>query len=184
MQKVLVITLLLVMIAGPGASGAFAADGSTSLKAGALGFNVGTGDSVFGDTGVVTISGKYFILGDLAIMAGVGIQSSSGDLDANYYSMSVGLRKYVKADSFAPFIEGKFSYVNEKFQVPGNTADQTAFDFAAAVGGEYFLHKQFSIEGAVGLGFGTVTVKNTGVPNQDYTYFGTRTMGLSANFYF
>jgi hypothetical protein len=185
MKKIAFIMILAAMFAELSNGSALAGpEGASSLKAGAIGFNVGVGDSVFGDTGVVTISGKYLILNDLAIMAGIGLQSSSGDLDANYYSMAAGVRKYFKTDDFAPFIEGRFTYVNEKYQLPGNSVDQTAFDFAAAFGAEYFLHRSFSIEGAVGLGFGTATIKNTGIPNQDYTYFGTRTMGLSANFYF
>jgi hypothetical protein len=89
------------------------------------------------------------------------------------------VRKYFKTDEFAPFIEGKFTYASEDIEIKG--VDRTTAEFAANFGAEYFLHKQFSIEGSVGLGFGTVNDKNSG---QDYTYFGTHTVGLSANFYF
>lgn len=182
MKKIVVIAAALIMAFGIIAgSASAAASANNSLKSGSFGFNVGLGDSLFGDKGAVTISGKYLIMNDLAILAGVGMQGSSGDLDANYFSTSVGARKYLKVDDFAPFVGGKFSYASEKNNTAGNI-NQKAFDLSGNFGAEYFLHKQFSIEGSVGIGFGTVKDK-TG-PDRDYTYFGTRTVGVSANFYF
>lgn len=184
MKKFVFIILALVVITGLGTGSAFAA--ANSLRAGTLGFNVGFGDSVLGNNGVMTISGKYFITNDLAIVGGVGSQYSSGDLDKDFTSVSAGARKYFNTDDFAPFIEGKFTYAHEKNTLPGNNFDQTALDLSFIFGGEYFLHKQFSIEAGVGLGFGTAEIKPaTGAgASQDYTYFGTRTVGVSANFYF
>jgi hypothetical protein len=184
MKKVVLIVAAAAVIMGLGIGSASAASGSNSLKSGTVGFNVGFGDSVFGNVGVVTISGKYFFQDNFAIVAGVGVQESSGDLDAKFFSLSGGARYYLRTDDFSPFVEGKFSYEDENIDITGVRTDQTALDFAAVVGAEYFLHKQFSIEGAVGLGFGTITVKNPGLPDQDVTYFGTRTVGVSANFYF
>ncbi len=183
MKKVVIIMAAAAVIMGLGIGSAFAATGSNSLKAGTFGFNVGFGDSVFGNVGVVTVSGKYLVNDNLAIIAGLGVQESSGDLDAKFFSLSGGARYYLRNDDFSPFVEGKLSYEDENIDV-GVRVDQTAIDIGAVVGAEYFLHKQFSIEGAVGLGFGTVTVKTPGLPDQDYTYFGTRTVGVSANFYF
>ena len=184
MKKIVITALAAVMILGLGVGSVSAASASNSLKTGTFGFNVGFGDSVFGDTGVISITGKYLLTSDLALLAGIGTQVSSGDLDADYFATSVGVRKYLNTDDFAPFIEGKFSYAKEKFQIPSNQIDQTGFDFSANFGAEYFLHKQFSIEGAVGVGFGTATIRRTGLPDQDYTYFGTHSVGISANFYF
>ena len=181
MKKVVIIMAAVAMFTGAGiGSASAAANTSSSLNAGAFGINVGFQDSSsIGGTGVIMISGKYLILNDLAVTAGFGIQASSGDLDADFFALSAGVRKYFRTDEFAPFIEGKFTYASEDIDIIG--VDKTTADFSANFGAEYFLHKQFSIEGSVGLGFGTVHDKISG---QDYTYFGTHTVGLSANFYF
>jgi len=177
MKKFLIIAMVLGWVMGHGIGSASAA--GNSLKAGTFGFNVGFGDSVFGDTGIVTIAGKYFVASDVAVLAGIGLQGSSGDLDANEFEISAGVRKYLKVDDFAPFIEALFSYATEKFDAQG--IDKDAFDLSARFGAEYFLHKQFSIEGSIGVGLGHV---DNNITNQDYTYIGTRSLGVSANFYF
>ncbi len=189
MKKFLIVAIALIMISGFGIGSAFAAAADTSLKAGTFGFGVGVGNSVFGNTGgssdaaagVVTIAGKYFVANDLAITAGIGIQGSSGDADANFFSISAGLRKYLKVNDFAPFLEGRLTYATEKFTGVAGSVHQDVFDVSAVFGAEYFLNKQFSVEGSIGFGIGTVDNNNT---NQDYTYYGTRTVGVSANFYF
>jgi len=48
-------------------------------------------------------------------------------------------------------------------------------------GAEFFIGKQFSLEGAVGVGLGQAS---DDLSNADDTYFGTRTLGVRANFYF
>ena len=184
-MKRLTVIAAAIMVVGLCISSAFAASTSTSLNAGTIGFNVGFGNSVFGDSGVVTINGKYFVMDDLAIVAGIGTRVSSGDRDADYYSLSGGARKYLKTTELAPFIEARFTFAREKDNTSGPMVDQTAFDVGVIFGGEYFLHKQLSLEGGVGLGFGKVDIENTApAADEDYTYFGTRTVGLSANFYF
>lgn len=181
MKKVVIIMVAVAMFTGAGiGSASAAAKTSSSLNAGTFGINVGFQDSSsIGGTGVIMVSGKYLVLDDLAITAGVGLQASSGDLDADFFSLSGGVRKYFRTDEFAPFLEGKFTYVSEDIDALG--VDKTIADFSANFGAEYFLHKQFSIEGSVGLGFGTLHDK---ILDKDYTYFGTHTVGLSANFYF
>jgi hypothetical protein len=179
MKKFLIVSIVAGMVMVLGIGSAFAAGTDTSLKAGTFGFNVGFGDSSLGNTGVIMISGKYFLAGDLALIAGVGFQASSGDQDANFFGISAGVRKYLKIDQFAPFVEGRFTYVNERIDI--NNIDRDTFDVSAVFGAEYFLNRQFSIEGSVGLGFGQV---NDNISNNDYTYFGSRTVGVSANFYF
>ncbi len=177
MKKFLIVAIVMGLVMGFGVGSASAA--GNSLKTGTFGFNVGFGDSVFGDTGVITISGKYFVGNDMAILAGIGVQGSTGDLDANEFEISAGLRKYLKVDDFAPFVEGKFSYATEKFDAEG--IDRNAFDLSFRFGAEYFLYKQFSVEGSVGLGIQAINDNRT---NQDVTTFGTRSVGVSANFYF
>ncbi len=187
MKKVIMILMAVAVITAAGVGSAFAAAaGSTSLQSGTVGINVGFGDSVFGDVGVVTISGKFFMQDNLALIGGLGVQASSGDLDANFFGISGGARYYFRTDEFAPFVEGKLSYADEEVDVnaTGNRIDHTAIDFAFLFGGEYFLQKHFSIEGSAGFGFGTETIRTPGLPDQDVTYFGTRTVGVSANFYF
>ena len=185
MKKVILIAMAVAVITGAGMGSAFAASaGSNSLNSGTMGFNVGMGNSILGDLGVVTVSGKYFILDDLALVAGIGVQDSSGDFDERFFSISAGVRHYFNMNDFSPFVEGRFSYEDENTTVTGDRTDQNALDFSAIFGAEYFLSKQFSVEGAVGFGFGTITVKTPGFPDRDTTYFGTRTVGVSANFYF
>jgi hypothetical protein len=177
MKKLLVIVAVIIAVMGFGIGSALAAD--NSLKAGTFGFNVGFGDSALGEPGVVMISGKYFVQNDLALIAGFGAQASSGDVSSDFFGISFGARKYLKLSDFAPFVGGKLSFEKTKNDING--IDRKVFDVSAVLGAEYFLHKQFSIEGSVGLGFGSVDNR---APNTDYTYVGTRTVGVSANFYF
>ncbi len=177
MKKLFIVAAVIIAVMSLGIGSASAAD--NSLKAGTFGFNVGFGDSALGEPGVVMISGKYFVQNDLALIAGFGAQASSGDVDNNFFGFSVGVRKYLKVSDFAPFFGGKLSYEKRKDDLNG--IDRTVIDVAGVFGAEYFLHKQFSIEGSIGLGLGSVDNK---APNSDYTYFGTRTVGVSANFYF
>ncbi|HXY55899.1 MAG TPA: hypothetical protein VEM40_14645 [Nitrospirota bacterium] len=187
MKRFLIVAAVLGFVMGLGSGSASAA--GNSLKAGMFGFGVGVGNSVFGNTGgtsgtaagVITISGKYFVANDLAVTAGLGIQGSTGDVDANFFSIAGGLRKYLKVDDFAPFLEGRVTYVTEKFTGGAGGVHQDVLDLSGIFGAEYFLTKQFSFEGSIGFGIGHVENDTT---NQDYTYFGTRTVGVSANFYF
>jgi hypothetical protein len=176
MKKLLIVTVALVMVMGL-AGGAFAAG---AMNAGAMGINVGTGNSVFGETGLVRITGKYFFDQDMAFLAGFGFQTTSGDADVNVFSFQVGLRKYLGTGDFAPFVGARISY--ETFEDTSAPAvDEEALDLMGEFGAEYFFSKQFSMEGSIGIGFGTV---EDNIANTDYTYFGTRTVGVSANFYF
>lgn len=177
MKKLVIITVTLLMIMGL-AGGAFAAN---SLNSGSMAVNVGMGNSIYGDVGVTRITGKYFMDRDMALLAGFGFQTSTGDYDAKFFSFQGGVRKYLKADDFSTFVEGRLTYEKEKFNAPGFVSiDVDVIDISVAFGAEYFLGKQFSLEGSVGIGFGTVEDNL----ERDYTYLGTRTVGVSANFYF
>jgi hypothetical protein len=172
MKKLIVVAVALVMVMGL-VGGASAAN---SLREGTKGFSVGFGNSIAGETGFIDLSGRYLISNDMALLAGFGYESHSGDADGSYMSLALGIRSYLKNDDFAPFIQGKF-----RFETQDIAGDTDAFDFSLGFGGEYFLNKQFSVEGNVGVGFGVLSNNTT---NLDDVYFGTRTVGVSANFYF
>ena len=175
MRKLVIVSLSVVIIMGVGVGNALA---DNSLTDGTIGISVGFGDSVFGDINesIIDITGKYLITNDIALLAGFGFETHSGDADGSYLGLTVGVRKYLKTDDFALFIDGKLSYITQ--DVAGDT---DIIDISAGLGAEYFLHKQFSIEASVGLGFG---VEDNNVTNKDDVYLGTRTIGVKANFYF
>ncbi len=193
MKRPIIVVLILVTIFAFGST-AFAAN---SLKSGMFGFNVGfdggpasngaVESSAIGTyvNNVATITGKVFISNNMAILAGLGFQTDGGDKDASYNSFAVGARYYLKVDDFAPFIDGKLTYaaLTVKDAAGVKIADCSIFDLGFGFGAEYFLAKQFSLEGSVGLGFGSAS-NDAVTPAQDDTYFGTRSLGVSANFYF
>ncbi len=174
MKKLVIVAVALVMVMGL-AGGAFAA--SNSLQSGAMGISVGFDNSTGGIDDIITISGRYMIQNEMAAILGFGFEKQSGDLSGSYFGVSFGIRKYFKADDFAPFAEGKLTIISQDIQ-----GDTDTLDLSANFGAEYFLHKQFSIEGSVGLHLGSVD--DNAVPNGDYTYIGTQSVGVRANFYF
>lgn len=183
MKRFIILAVAFVMVIGVGIGSAFAAN---SLQSGSMGISVGMGDSAFSHktlpgggiiNDVVDISGRYFVAKDMAITAGFGLQIDGGDADATYLSISGGFRKYLKADDFAPFFGGKFTFAKVEDDVAG--VDVDVLDLEASFGAEYFFSRQFSMEGAIGVGLGQISIGNA-----DDTYFGTRTVGVHANFYF
>jgi hypothetical protein len=194
MKRIAIIAVVVLMAAALAGS-AFAAN---SLASGSKGISVGMGDSLFThkvaptDTAgfnissgndVVDISGRFFVGKDVALMLGAGLQLNSGDAEGTYLSLSFGARKYLSTNDFAPFIGGQISYVTaDGDNAAGVTVyDVSIFDLAALFGAEYFFSKNFSLEGAIGVGLGQW---NNDVNNTDGTYLGTRTVGVHANFYF
>lgn len=182
MKKIFIIVVALVMF---GTGNVYAAN----LQAGTFGISVGMGDSVFSHKSipmvdqmvndVVDLSVRYMMGSDMAVMGGFGLQIDGGDADATYLSLSGGIRKYLKTDDFAPFMGGQVSLI--MLEADPNIADLTIIDLQAEFGAEYFLGKQFSMEGSIGVGLGQAS---DDLNNSDDTYFGTRTMGVRANFYF
>lgn len=191
MKKMAMIAVAVVVVMGMAGS-AFAAN---SLNAGAKAISIGFGDSVLNhvasptdqdqNSPVVDISGRFFAAKDLAITAGFGFQMNSGDLEGTYLSFNAGIRKYLKTDDFAPFVGGQLSYITYDAELPaaqgGEYVDFSAFELSAMVGAEYFLGKQFSIEGSIGAAIGKAEDDRR---NLDTTYIGTRNFGIRANFYF
>ena len=180
MRRLVAVALSIVIVMGVGVGSALA---QTSLMANKMCISVGLGNSVLDDTNnsVIDITGKYMIAADMALLAGFGFETHSGDADGSYLGLTIGARKYLNTDDFSLFIEGKLSYIHQDYEFAGVDLDTDTIDVSVGFGAEYFLHKQFSVEGSVGIGFGIEDNDNT---DEDDTYFGTRTMGVRANFYF
>jgi len=176
-------TLVLAMTAGN-------ASAANSLNTGAMGLNVGftNASSISGSGGTPAdfmINGRYFIGKDMAVMAGVGLSINDSGAPANSKSTDVGfmagIRKYIKTDDFAPFVGGKFQYLSTRQA----GFDVTDFSFGVEGGAEYFLGKQFSVEGSVGFGYASSESQPAaGGPTTKATALGTRSYNVGANFYF
>jgi len=155
------------------ASGAYAAN---SLSKGTWGLNIGTGsggDTDFVDGGFI-INGKYFIQSDLAILGGLGFGSLGGDTaKGTETGLIIGARKYLRVADFAPFVGGRLSYTSTK------DGGLKRSSITGEGGAEYFLAQRFSFEGRVGFGY--ESEDTGGVKNNR---FGTRTFGISFNYYF
>jgi len=181
MKRLMVIVLAAVMIVGIGFGTASAAN---SLKQGSAGINVDVDDSF-------VVSGKYFIMKDLAVLAGFGLGVKGADADGTDVGIVAGVRKYLTMDDFAPFVGGFLAYASTE------DGDRKDLGVMGEFGAEYFLHKQFSIEGSVGFGYtqqetktpGSTTVVagvpvTTGGGTFKETNIGTQRFGFSLNFYF
>lgn len=186
MKKLAVVALVLALAAFilPGSASA-----ANSLKQGTFGFNVDVNNNFFGLNSDVdnnfVLTGKFFIQNDLAALAGFGIGIRGADANGVDVGVSAGIRKYLKVDDFAPFVGGVFFYSNTK---DGDSQDVSVM---AEAGAEYFLHKQFSIEGKVGVGYVSRESKTTTTQGGFITTttrresdLGTERLGISFNFYF
>jgi hypothetical protein len=168
MKKIVIVLVVLAMVAGIGIGSASAAN---SLQQGTIGFNINAVNS--NDDFVLT--GKYFVLKDLAILAGFGFGIKGGDAEGTDFGIGGGIRKYLKTDDFTPFVGGGIFYKDTR------DGDQTDISIFAEFGAEYFLQKQFSIEGSIGVGYRSLDNDTT---NYKDTTFGTLRSGISVNFYF
>lgn len=155
--------------------------------AGSIGLNA---DLVYSATPLGTptnflVKGKYLITQDMAILAGLGLQMVDSGAATNATSTNLGLmggvRKYMETNDFAPFFGGKLQYLTTR---QGNF-DVTDIVLMAEFGAEYFLAKQFSLEGSVGAGYASQKVEPVGgVTSTTATAMGTTTFSVSANYYF
>jgi hypothetical protein len=143
---------------------------ANSLKRGSAGLNVTVNDDF-------VLSGKYFVMKDLAVLAGFGVGAKGGDAKGTDFGIGGGVRKYLSMEDFAPFVGGSAFY--------GSTldGDQKDWNIMGEFGAEYFMHKQFSVEGSAGFGYRSSKTKTGGTTFEDTT-FGTRRFGFSLNFYF
>lgn len=183
MRKMTVVAMAVVVIMACAGS-AFAAN---SLANGNFGLSVGFTDlSAFPDGLENTIIGKLFLSNDLAAVLGFGLTSASGDAgmaDGTDLSLLIGVRKYLKNDDFAPFAEGLLVYINNETDAAAAGSERETIGVLANFGGEYFLHKQFSLEGSAGIGLMKIEDTIAGI-SADTTVLGTTSVGVRANFYF
>lgn len=167
MKKIALVgaTLALAMVAG-------SAMAANSLNAGTMGLNVKVTDNF-------VISGKYFVEKDMAILAGAGLRIQGGDNNKGTdIGLMAGIRKYLKSEDLAPFVGGRFEYSST------NDSTLVGMGFTAEAGAEFFLAKQFSLEGRVGFGYSSTENKPVAGATTKTNYIGTTAVGLSANFYF
>ena len=145
------------------------ASAANSLNAGSVALNVGM------DRVTPLIAGKYSISKDMAILGGLGFQSAGPNgRKETTLALLAGVRKYLKTDDFAPFVGGVFQY-----STTSGTPSSSTTSLLAEFGAEYFLAKQFSIEGKARFGFGSED--NAGAKTST---FGTSTAGVGVNYYF
>jgi hypothetical protein len=159
-----------------------AASAANSLKAGSMALNL---TATGGETPVNSnlsndmfiVQGKYFLQKDLAILAGVGLGVNGSDAKGTDFGIRAGTRKYLKTNDFAPFFGGFFGYSST------NDSNTKSLQLMAEFGAEYFMSKQFSIEGAARAGYVSYEYPQ-GATTFKGTYVGTASAGFSVNFYF
>jgi hypothetical protein len=164
-------TLALVLAAG-------SASAANSMNTGTLGLNIPVTTTASPTNPTINdpiITGKYFVGKELAILGGFGFVSGgpSGN-STTTFALEGGIRKYMNTNDFAPFVGGGLIYESTSTS-PNST---TSLQLGAEAGAEYFLAKQFSIEGKVRFGY---TSYDNGTKS---SYFGTTTSNLSVNYYF
>ncbi len=138
-----------------------------------------------GTPSVFMVKGKYMMKKDMAVLAGFGFAmvDTGFPTDSKHTDIGFmfGIRQYLKTEEFSPFLGGKFQYQSTR----QGASDVTDLGLLVEAGAEYFLGKQFSLEGSVGGGYiakeikpaaGGATVKGSAI--------GTMSYNLSANYYF
>lgn len=160
---------------------------SAAPTAGSFGINVDLTSPAtpLGTPSVFMVKGRYLVAKDMAVQAGVGFQMNDNGAATNNTSNSIGfmggIRKYLKTDDFSPFVGGRLQYLS----IGQGVRDVIDFALMAEVGAEYFIGKQFSLEGSVGGGYDSATYKFVGATvSTKSTSFGTTTYNVSANYYF
>ena len=176
MKKSTLVCAIFAMVLVTGSASA-----ENSLNSGTLGLNISIFPATisFGDTPYAyydpLIGGKYLVSNDWALLAGFGFSSGGPSGDAlTVMRLMGGLRKYLKTDDFAPFIGARFDYVT--ISTDPATSSQAV---SVLAGAEYFLTRQFSVEGDVGFGYRSYSAGGASA-----VYIGTGTSSVSANFYF
>lgn len=189
-------TALLLAVAAGSASAASTSSSAASAAAsnggptaGKFGVNVNIASSAPTD---ILIKGRYLITQDMAVLAGFGLTMNDNGAANNAKSTDVGFmggfRKYLKTDELAPFVGAGLQYLSTRANDPvnGNYSDTSNFGIGIEAGAEYFLSKQFSFEGSVGLSYVSREYKPVaaGLKTIKTSQIGSGSVNLSANFYF
>ena len=130
----------------------------------------------FGIGGVLLPSGSPTILGttrlgdDLALELGIALGFSSDDNsnDRTDFGVGFGLRKLWNTEErFQPYLGGRVSVTHTSW----NGHDDTKLGLTGVLGGEYFVMRNLSLLGEVGLGlyFGSFEL-NTGTRLAAFLY--------------
>ncbi len=160
---------------------------SAAPTVGKYGINIDLTNSttVSGTPSMFMIKGKYMMEKDTAILAGFGMQMVDTGANTNSNNTDIGflfgIRQYTKTKEFSPFIGGKIQYLSTR----QGATDVTDLGLLVEAGAEYFLAKQFSLEGSVGGGYvATESQAAAGGPTTKASGIGTISYNLSANYYF
>jgi hypothetical protein len=176
MKKTVLIGTALALTLG--AASASAAGGTPN--AGSLGLSIDTSiDSKGAFNEPRMINGRYLVKKDFAVLFGAGLGVWGADAKGTDIGFMVGGRYYFKNEDISPFMGGRFLYAST------NDSNLSAFAFLGEAGAEYFLNKQFSLEGRVGFGYASIEQKPPLVAAKaKSSLFGTSAFTLGANFYF
>ncbi len=168
MKKIVLASAALVLAMATGSVLAAA----NSLNKGSMGLSIPVTGSDF------VVEGKYLIDNNMAVLGGFGLAIAGGDAQGTDVGLMGGVRKYFTMGEFAPFVGGRVDYKS--------TQDSTVSEFGigAEAGAEYFVGKQFSVEGRVGLGYTSTSIDVTPTTTIDISNIGTTSFAFSANFYF
>jgi hypothetical protein len=162
---------------------------ANSMNTGTKGLNVGfsnaTSPGNIGTPATFMINGRYFMSKDMAVLAGIGLSINDSGAATNSKNTDIGfmggIRKYLKTDDMAPFVGARFQYMSTR----QGANDVTDFYLGAEAGLEYFLAKQFSLEGSVGFGYASSESQPAGGgATTKATALGSRSYNIGANFYF
>ena len=134
----------------------------------------------FGIGGVLLPSGSPTVLAttrlgqDLALELGLALRVSSDDdsNDRSDFGIGFGLRKLWNTDErFQPYVGGRLSVTHMSWETRATKHDDTKFGMTGVLGGEYFVMRNLSLLGEVGLGlfFGSFEL-NTGTRLAAFLY--------------
>ncbi len=185
MKKFVKVSSAVALALGLGMGSAHA---ENSLQSGNFALNVSVSDyfmsGAVSNTNANTstpfmINGKVMVANDMAITAGIGLGIWGGDAPSKGTDIGIkgGFRKYLKTADFAPFFGANLQYISY------NDSNSKDLKLMAEFGGEYFLSRQFSIEGAARAGFAQHE-DTFGATTTKTNMFGTFGAGLSVNYYF
>jgi hypothetical protein len=146
-----------------------------------------------GDGGSTTFGIWTMFADDLNLGLNLGLNLNSASTEGTttnkttFFSIAPALRYYTGAlGPVSPFLYGETELSYGKAQQPNNGAN-TGFGLAGGLGAEWFPVGNISIAGFTGLGLNarwTSTTTGATTVKSSILSLGTRTSGLSINFYF
>lgn len=163
------------------------AQAENSLQNGSFALNMQISDSILGGNVAVTdglgnqtetplmVAGKFMIAKDAAVLLGFGLGIYGGDGEGTDLAIKGGYRSYMSTADFAPFVGASFAMKSY------NDGDTTETFVLGEFGAEYFLSRQFSVEGSAYAGYGAISQD---IPDTTASRIGTYGSSVSVNYYF